>query len=115
QSIGAEYKGRKAQSMGQIGCISFFPSKNLGGFGDGGMTLTNDEALAQKMSSLRVHGTTKKYYHPYIGTNSRLDTMQAAVLLIKLRHLDAWSDGRARNADIYRRLLAGAGLPVTLP
>lgn len=113
QSIGAEYKGRKAQSMGHIGCISFFPSKNLGGFGDGGMTLTNDEALAQKMSSLRLHGTTKKYYHQYIGTNSRLDTIQAAVLLVKLRYLDQWSDGRARNADVYRRLLGG--LPITLP
>ena len=84
QSIGAEYKGRKAQSIGEIGCIRFFPSKNLGGFGDGGMVLTDDQALADKMASLRLHGTTKKYYHPYLGTNSRLDTLQAAVLLVKL-------------------------------
>ena len=115
QSIGAEYKGRKAQSIGQIGCISFFPSKNLGGFGDGGMTLTNDPELARKMASLRLHGTTRKYYHQYIGCNSRLDTLQAAVLLVKLRRLDAWSDGRARNAEMYRSLLRDQGLPVTLP
>jgi dTDP-4-amino-4,6-dideoxygalactose transaminase len=115
QSIGAEYKGRKAQSMGDIGCISFFPSKNLGGFGDGGMMLTGNFSLAAKMASLRLHGTTKKYYHPYLGTNSRLDTLQAAVLLVKLRLLDSWSGGRARNAAKYRAILGGAGLPVTLP
>ncbi len=115
QSIGAEYKGRKAQSMGELGCISFFPSKNLGGFGDGGMVLTNNDGLADKMASLRAHGTTKKYYHPYIGTNSRLDTLQAAVLLVKLRRLDAWSDGRARNAAKYREILSAAGLPIVLP
>lgn len=115
QSIGAEYKGRKAQSMGEIGCISFFPSKNLGGFGDGGMVLTGNQALAEKMASLRLHGTTKKYYHPYLGTNSRLDTLQAAVLLVKLRYLDSWSDGRARNADRYREILGTAGLPIVLP
>jgi dTDP-4-amino-4,6-dideoxygalactose transaminase len=115
QSIGAEYKGRKAQSMGDIGCISFFPSKNLGAFGDGGMVLTNDQGLAEKMASLRLHGTTKKYYHPYLGTNSRLDTLQAAVLLVKLPHLDSWSDGRARNAARYREILGQAGLPIQLP
>ena len=115
QSIGAEYKGRKAQSMGNIGCISFFPSKNLGGFGDGGMVLTNDSSLADKMASLRLHGTTKKYYHPYLGTNSRLDTLQAAILLVKLPHLDGWSAGRARNAAKYRRILGAAGLPIVLP
>lgn len=115
QSIGAEYKGRKAQSLGEIGCISFFPSKNLGGFGDGGMCLTSNTALASKMSSLRVHGTTKKYYHPHLGTNSRLDTIQAAVLLVKLRHLDAWSEARARNAARYRQLLGDSGLPIVLP
>ena len=115
QSIGAEYKRRKAQSLGDMGCISFFPSKNLGGFGDGGMVLTNNETLADKLASLRVHGTTKKYYHPYLGTNSRLDTLQAAVLLVKLPHLDAWSDGRARNAAAYRKILGDAGLPIVLP
>lgn len=115
QSIGAEYKGRKAQSMGDIGCISFFPSKNLGGFGDGGMVLTNNQALAEKMASLRLHGTTKKYYHAYLGTNSRLDTLQAAVLLVKLPYLDSWSAGRARNAQTYRGILGDAGLPIVLP
>lgn len=115
QSIGAEYKGRKAQSMGDFGCISFFPSKNLGAFGDGGMALTSNPALAEKAASLRLHGTTKKYYHRYIGTNSRLDTIQAAVLLVKLRYLDGWSERRARNADLYRAILGTAGLPITLP
>jgi len=115
QSIGAEYKGRKAQSIGDIGCISFFPSKNLGGFGDGGMVLTNRQTLAEKIASLRVHGTTKKYYHPYLGTNSRLDTLQAAILLVKLPYLDSWSAGRARNAAKYRGILGVAGLPIVLP
>jgi dTDP-4-amino-4,6-dideoxygalactose transaminase len=115
QSIGAEYKGRKAQSLSDIGCISFFPSKNLGAFGDGGMCLTSNPALAAKMASLRLHGTTKKYYHPYLGTNSRLDTLQAAVLLVKLRYLDAWSEARARNAATYRRILGASALPIVLP
>jgi dTDP-4-amino-4,6-dideoxygalactose transaminase len=115
QSIGAEYKKRKAQSMGEMGCISFFPSKNLGGFGDGGMVLTSNQLLADKVASLRVHGTTKKYYHNYLGTNSRLDTLQAAVLLVKFPYLDSWSNGRARNAAKYRKLLSAAGLPLVLP
>jgi dTDP-4-amino-4,6-dideoxygalactose transaminase len=115
QSIGAQYKGRQAQSIGDIGCISFFPSKNLGGFGDGGMVLTNNTELADKLASLRLHGTTKKYYHPHLGTNSRLDTLQAAILLVKLPHLDSWSAGRARNAAAYREILGAAGLPITLP
>lgn len=115
QSIGAEYKKRKAQSMGEMGCISFFPSKNLGGFGDGGMVLTSNQLLADKVASLRLHGTTKKYYHTYLGTNSRLDTLQAAVLLVKFPYLDSWSNGRARNAAKYRKLLSAAGLPIVLP
>lgn len=115
QSIGAEYKGRKAQSIGDAGCISFFPSKNLGGFGDGGMVLTNDGEMAAKLSSLRLHGTTKKYYHPYLGTNSRLDTLQAAVLLVKFPFLDFWSAGRARNAATYRGALQKMDIPVVLP
>jgi dTDP-4-amino-4,6-dideoxygalactose transaminase len=115
QSIGAEYKGRRAQSLGDIGCISFFPSKNLGAFGDGGMCLTSDPALAAKMASLRLHGTTKKYFHPHLGTNSRLDTLQAAVLLVKFRYLDSWTAGRARNAAKYRAALGAAGLPIVLP
>ena len=115
QSIGAEYKGRKAQSMGAIGCISFFPSKNLGGFGDGGMLTTSDPELARQLSSLRLHGTTKKYYHELVGINSRLDTLQAAVLKVKFRYLDSWTDGRQRNADLYRRLMGASGLPIQLP
>lgn len=115
QSIGAEYKKRKAQSMGEMGCISFFPSKNLGGFGDGGMVLTSNQLLADKVASLRLHGTTKKYYHTYLGTNSRLDTLQAAVLLVKFPYLDSWSNERARNAAKYRKLLSTAGLPIVLP
>lgn len=115
QSIGAEYKGRRAQSMGDIGCISFFPSKNLGGFGDGGMLTTNDDGLARKLSALRVHGSLKKYYHEWVGINSRLDTLQAAVLKVKFRCLDAWTAGRQQNAEHYRRLLGEAGLPLTLP
>jgi len=115
QSIGAEYKNRKAQSMGQIGCISFFPSKNLGAFGDGGMLTTNDPELARKLGSLRLHGTTKKYYHEWVGINSRLDTIQAAILKVKFRYLDSWTAGRQNNAALYRNLLGGRDLPVQLP
>jgi dTDP-4-amino-4,6-dideoxygalactose transaminase len=117
QSIGAGYKGRKAQSMGQMGCISFFPSKNLGGFGDGGMILTSDSALGARLAALRVHGSTKKYYHEWIGINSRLDTLQAAILRVKFGKLDEWTEGRRKNAARYRELLAGAAveLPVEAP
>ena len=115
QAIGAEYMGRKAQSIGRMGCISFFPTKNLGALGDGGMVLTGDEKLAARIACLRIHGSTQKYHHPYLGTNSRLDTLQAAVLRVKLRYLDRWSDGRARNAEIYRAILGPWNLPVVLP
>jgi dTDP-4-amino-4,6-dideoxygalactose transaminase len=115
QSIGAEYKGRKAQSIGDAGCISFFPSKNLGCFGDGGMIMTNDETLAKKLAALRLHGATKKYHHEWIGTNSRLDTVQAAVLKVKLRYVDAWTEGRRKNVERYREILGGLGLPLVLP
>ena len=114
QSIGAEYKGRAAQSIGDIGCISFFPSKNLGGFGDGGMVLTQDEALAKKLSALRVHGASKKYFHEWVGINSRLDSLQAAVLRVKLQYLDNETGGRQKNAARYRENLGGAGLPIAL-
>jgi dTDP-4-amino-4,6-dideoxygalactose transaminase len=114
QSIGAEYKGRAAQSIGDIGCISFFPSKNLGGFGDGGMVLTQDEGHAKKLAALRVHGASKKYFHEWVGLNSRLDSLQAAVLRVKLQYLDAETGGRQKNAARYRENLAGAGLPIVL-
>jgi dTDP-4-amino-4,6-dideoxygalactose transaminase len=115
QSIGATYKDRKALSMGQIGCISFFPSKNLGGIGDGGMLTTGDPELARKLASLRVHGATAKYYHEWVGINSRLDTLQAAVLQVKFRYLDSWTAGRQRNAALYARLLGAGGAPVRVP
>lgn len=115
QSIGAEYKGRKAQSMGAIGCISFFPSKNLGGYGDGGMLTTNDPSVAARLASLRLHGTAKKYHHELVGINSRLDTLQAAVLKVKFPHLDAWTGGRQRNAELYRNLLERGKIPVVPP
>ena len=98
QSIGSEYKGRRAGSIGRIGAFSFFPSKNLGGYGDGGIMTTDDAALAEKLMALRVHGRTGKYFHQWIGVNSRLDALQAAVLRVKLRYLDGWSAGRERNA-----------------
>ena len=115
QSIGSEYKGRRAGSVGDIGCLSFFPSKNLGCFGDGGMCTTSDPAVAEKLKALRVHGSKKKYYHEMVGVNSRLDALQAAILQVKLRHLDTWSEGRQRNADLYRELIAKKRVPVTVP
>jgi len=115
QAIGAAYKGRRAMSLGDIGCISFFPSKNLGGFGDGGMLTTRDESLARRLSALRLHGAARKYFHDWVGINSRLDTLQAAVLRVKFKYLDQETAGRQRNADLYRALLSDAGLPITLP
>jgi len=110
QAIGSQYMGRKAGSIGDLGCFSFFPSKNLGGFGDGGMVTTNNETLAEKVAILRVHGSKPKYYHKVIGLNSRLDALQAAALLVKIKHLDQWTANRRKNADYYRERFQKNGL-----
>jgi len=118
QAIGSEYKdGRRAGSMGHFGCFSFFPSKNLGGFGDGGLITTNDQALYEKMVYLRNHGAHPKYFHKMIGGNFRLDALQAAVLDVKLKHLDNWTRGRQENAKYYTEEFEKKGLTgkITLP
>ncbi len=117
QAIGATYRSQPAGAMGAIGCFSFFPSKNLGAFGDGGLVTTSDSDLAHDLRLLRNHGAEPKYFHKRVGGNFRLDALQAAILRVKLPHLAAWTDGRRANADRYDALFAERGLVgcVTLP
>lgn len=117
QAIGSEDNGRRAGNMSAIGCFSFYPSKNLGGAGDGGMMTTNDDDLAYMLRILRVHGGEHRYYHRVVGLNSRLDALQAAVLRVKLPHLDSWSDARVKNAERYNTLFKERGLAdyISLP
>jgi dTDP-4-amino-4,6-dideoxygalactose transaminase len=117
QAIGAEYKGKKTAALGDVGCLSFFPSKNLGGYGDGGMIVTDDEKIAEQSRMLRVHGWKKKYFPEMLGYNSRLDELQAAILRVKLKHLDKWNERRGAIAAIYSQAFKKLDLstPVTGP
>jgi dTDP-4-amino-4,6-dideoxygalactose transaminase len=113
QAIGAEWNGRRAGSIGHYGCFSFFPSKNLGAAGDGGMVVTNDPQRADNLARIRVHGSKPKYYHKVVGGNFRLDTLQAGIVSVKLKHLDNWTQARQCNAARYDKLFAASGLNVS--
>ncbi len=113
QAHGAEYKGKRAGSVGDVGCFSFYPGKNLGAYGEAGAVVTNNDQLADKMRMFRDHGQPKKYYHDMVGWNARMDGFQGAVLSVKLKHIDAWNDARRANARLYSQLLAGADGLVT--
>lgn len=115
QSIGAEYKGRRAGSMGAVNCLSFYPGKNLGAFGDAGMMTCEDPELDARLRAFRQHGGVTRYVHEWVGWNSRLDALQAAVLSVKLKYLDEWTAARQANAALYKRLFSQAGVPVVAP
>lgn len=110
QAHGARYRGKKVGSIGDMGCFSFYPTKNLGAYGDGGMVVTNSEELADKLKKLRSYGQSEKYFHDFVGVNSRLDEVQAAVLRVKLRHLDEWNNRRRKLAELYNELLCDSDL-----
>ena len=110
QAIGAEFEGRRAGSIGEIGCLSFYPTKNLGCFGDGGLVTTGDAQIAERLRLLRAHGMQPRYHHQVVGINSRLDTLQAAVLNVKLRYLEGWTAGRQANARRYSEMFAACGM-----
>lgn len=115
QALGGKWKGRMAGSFGAVGCYSFFPSKNLGGLGDGGAMVTNDAGIAERLEILRLHGSKPKYHHKWVGINSRMDTLQAALLLVKLPYLDEYTEGRRKNAAYYCNALADLAGVFTLP
>ena len=110
QAMGSEYKGKKVGGIGELGCISFYPSKNLGAFGDAGMVVTNDDTLADKVRTIIMHGSRKRYHHESIGVNSRLDTLQAAILNVKLKYLEQWHEARRAAARFYNELFKGVNL-----